>query len=125
MSLRSIYKILASLLMAVSLNGCATDSSALSQDEDNQPWLNNANAEADAMAALDKNDFRYMAMSLRGTVIPGIAPENVLQYELRCGVIFMQGISDTVRSKDRLKTMQQAHDYAVKYNTVIKSRCSP
>ncbi|MBL7000470.1 MAG: hypothetical protein ISR73_11455, partial [Gammaproteobacteria bacterium] len=74
---------------------------------------------------LDKNDFRFMALALRNVVIPGIEQSRSLQIELRCGVILMQGISDTVRKESQLGLMKQAHEYASKYNAVILTRCNP
>ena len=116
-------KLIISLFLVLSMNGCITDSSATNDGD--LKWLNNANPEADANAALDKNDFRFMGLSLRGTVIPGVEPAKMLQYELKCGVNLIQGVSDAVRSKEQLKMMQSAHDYAAKYNAIIKQRCIP
>jgi hypothetical protein len=91
----------------------------------NLDWLNNANPQMDAQAALQKNDFRFMALALRGVVIPGVDQSKSLQLEMRCGVIFMQGVSDTVRGTGQLKLMQKAHEYASQYNAVILTRCNP
>ena len=120
---KTMNKILIFLLLVISMNGCATDSSAITGG--NMDWLNDTNPEADALAALDKRDFRFMALSLRGTVIPGVDSAKTRQYELRCGVNFISGVSDTVRNQEQLKMMQKAHDYAAKYNAVIKERCIP
>lgn len=106
-----------------SMTGCVTDSSAT--HDGNMNWYSNPTPEADANSALEHNDFRLMGLSLRGTVLPGIDPAKMHQYELKCGVILMSGVSDTVRGKNQLKKMQQAHDYAAKYNAVIKQRCVP
>ncbi len=114
-------KFFISLLLVISMNGCATDLSATNKLD----WLNNANPETDAKAALDKNDFRFMAISLRGTVIPGVDRTKTLQYELRCGINFIQGVSDAVRGQEQLKMMKKAHDYAAKYNAIIEHRCIP
>lgn len=105
------------------MNGCVTDSAATNGNDMDR--FDNADPEADALAALEKRDFRFMALSLRGTVIPGIDPAKTRRYELRCGVIFMQGISDAVRSQEQLEMMKKAHTYATKYNAVIKERCIP
>ena len=53
-------KLFISLLLVMSMNGCATDGNAMDR-------LDNADPEADALAALEKRDFRFMALSLRGT----------------------------------------------------------
>ena len=111
-----------SLLLAVSLNGCAT---AMNKDEQGLLWVETADARADANAALNKNDFRLMAVASRSTVIPGIDPAKARQYELHCGVIFMPGVGDTVRSKEQLRLMKKAYEYAGQYNEIIKQRCIP
>ena len=111
-------KLFISLFLVILMNGCAMGGNDIDQ-------YSNADPEADALAALEKRDFRFMAMPLRGTVIPGIDPSKALQYELRCGIKLMSGVSDAVRSKEQLKKMQQAHDYAAKYNAVIKTGCNP
>ncbi len=116
-------RILASVALLFLINGCVTDSSATNGI--NADKYNILKAEEDALSALDKRDFRFMALSLRGIVIPGVDSAKTLQYELRCGINLMQGVTDAVRTKEQLKMMQQAHDYAAKYNAIIKTRCNP
>ena len=113
-----------SLLVVISMNACVTDSSATNESNSGN-WIDNADPKADALAALERRDFRFMALSLRGTVIPGVESSKSLQYELRCGVNFMRGITDAVRNPEQVKSMQKIHDYAAKYNAVIKTRCNP
>lgn len=110
-----MYKLFTSLFLVLSMNGCVTDSAAID--------YNNSDAEADALAALENRDFRFMALALRGTVIPGVDPAKALHYELRCGIKLMPGITDAIRGKKQLEKMKKAHDYASKYNAVIKTRC--
>ena len=123
--LRSIYQPLLLILLLVSTNGCKTDAVTMNDNSQQMAWMHNADPQADALAALDKNDFRFMALALRNVVIPGIEQSRSLQIELRCGVILMQGISDTVRKENQLGLMKQAHEYASKYNAVILTRCNP
>ncbi len=113
-----------SLLVVISMNACVIDSAATNESKSGN-WIDNADPTADAMAALERRDFRFMAMSLRGTVIPGVENSKSLQYELRCGVNFMRGVTDAVRNPEQVKSMQKIHDYAAKYNAVIKTRCNP
>jgi len=118
-------KLLITLLMAVSLSGCATDSTAMNDYEQKLKWADTADAEKDAQAALEKLDFRFMAMPLRNTVIPGVEPQKTRQYELRCGIKLIDGVTDTVRSEEQLRLMKKAFEYAAKYNAIIKQRCIP
>ncbi len=120
-----MHKLIPTLLLSLSINGCATESTELSEYEKNLQWVKNANPEIDAQAALEKHDFRFLAMALRGTVIPGIDAEQTRTYELKCGVRYMQGVTDAVHGEEHLKLIKLAHDYAVEYNTFIKVRCNP
>ena len=117
-----MMKLIITLLLATTLNGCAT---AMNNYEQGLQWVETADARADARAALDKNDFRLMAVASRSTVIPGIDPARARQYELHCGVIFMPGVGDTVRSKEQLRLMKKAYEYAGQYNEIVKQRCQP
>ena len=118
-------KLFISLLLLLSINGCATDSSATYKTGQSVNFKDGANPEADALAALDKRDFRFMAVSLRGTVIPGVDSDKSLQYQLRCGVKYISGVSDAVRTPEELEKVQKILDYASKYNSVIKGSCNP
>jgi len=112
-------------LFLVSGNGCTTNTVTMNDDSQQLAWMHNADPQADAQAALENNDFRFMALALRGVVIPGVDQSRSLQIELRCGVIMMEGVSDTVRGEKQLGRMKQAHEYAAKYNAVILGRCNP
>ena len=118
-------KIFISFLLLLSINGCVTDSAATYISEQSFNLKNDANPVADAFAALDKRDFRFMAISLRGTVIPGVDSDKSLQYQLRCGVKYISGVSDAMHSKEELEKVQKILDYASKYNSVIKNSCNP
>jgi len=111
--------------MVAALGGCATDSGAISEYENKLQWVKDADAELDAKQALQKGDFRLMAMAQRGIVIPGVDQALSEQYELKCGIRLIDGVTDTVRGEEHLKLMQKAHSYAKQYNEIIKSRCIP
>ena len=115
-------RILTTLLLAVSINGCAT---AMNDYEQQLQWVENADASADANAALEKGDFRFMAMAQRGTVIPGVDANKMRQYELHCGVKFIEGATDAIRSDEQLRLMKKAFEYAGRYNKIIAERCKP
>jgi len=118
-------KTLLVLSMVAGMSGCATDSSAVSEYEKPLLWVQDADAELDAGAALKKGDFRMMALSQRGTIIPGIEQKLVRQYELKCGIKLLEGVTDTVRGQEHLELMQQVHAYAKAYNEIIKNSCKP
>jgi hypothetical protein len=87
--------------------------------------VNDADAEQDAQQALQRGDFRLLAMTPRQIIIPGVDSELVNHYELKCGIKVIEGISDTIRSKEQLKLIQRVHAYAKKYNEIIKVSCKP
>ena len=113
-----------SLLLIVITSGCASDS-LLNKHEQKLQWVQTADAQKDAEAALKKNDFRLMALAQRSTVIPGVDVKQGMKYELRCGVKFVEGVTDIVTSDEHLRLMKLAHSYALQYNAMIKTRCHP
>ncbi len=117
-----LKKILTALLIAASVNGCAT---AMNEQEQALKWVETADGRSDAQAALQKNDFRLMAIAQRSTVIPGVKASLARQYELHCGVKFLPGAGDAINSKEQLRLMEKAYEYAGQYNEIIKQRCIP
>jgi hypothetical protein len=115
-------RIFTTLLLAVAINGCAT---AMNDYEQKLQWVEGADAIADAKAALAKGDFRFMAMAQRSTVIPGVDTNKMRQYELYCGVKFIEGATDAIRSEEQLRLMKKAFEYAGRYNKIIAERCQP
>ena len=113
-----------SLLLIAITTGCASDN-LLNKHEQKLQWVQTADAQKDAKAALDQRDFRLMALAQRSTVIPGVDVKQGLKYELRCGIKFVQGVTDVVTSDEHLRLMKLAHSYALKYNAIIKTRCQP
>jgi hypothetical protein len=86
-------------------------------------WLQNADAAKDAQQGLSRGDKRLLAMALRGSHIPGIAPELVSKAKSVCGVRYLPGSTDTVMGKTHLKLLQAAEEYAADYNRIMIERC--
>lgn len=116
-------RLLLTLILMTTMNGCATSNT--SDYESQLQWLQQANPQQDAQAALAQGDFRLMAFAQRSLVIPGVDVENSRKYELKCGVKIMEGMTDVIRSEEHLRLMKLAHTYALQYNAVIKTRCQP
>lgn len=112
-----------SLLLVLSLGACASNN--LTEPEKQLAWIRDANPEQDAKDAISRKDYRLMAMAQRNLVIPGVSQQDSRRYELRCGVNIMQGVSDVIRSPGHLELMKQAHNYALRYNAIIKLYCLP
>ncbi len=113
------------ILLSLLVTGCATGSGDVDPYVKQLQWLDAADPQTDAQQALKKGDFRLLGLATRSVHIPGIAKEEMLKYELRCGVQLIDGISDVVRSDEHLRLMQKARSYALKYNAIIKTRCKP
>jgi len=88
-------------------------------------WLDQADARRDARAALEKRDFRLLALPRRSLVIPGIDPQRAKEYELKCGLRVIEGAGDAVHDRAELERLKQARAYAEAYNRVIQTRCKP
>lgn len=113
------------ILLSLLVTGCATGSGDVDPYVKQLQWLDAANPQTDAQQALKKGDFRLLGLATRSVNIPGVAKGESLQYELKCGVHLIDGISDVVRSDEHLRLMQKARSYALKYNAIIKTRCKP
>ena len=116
-------RLLLTLLLMITMNGCATSNP--NDYEGMLQWIEKANPQQDAQAALQKGDFRLMGFAQRSLVIPGISPDDSRKYELKCGVRIIEGMTDVIRSEEHLRLMKLAHTYALQYNAVIKTRCQP
>ena len=81
------------------------------------------NPEADARTALDKSDLRLLGFALRATVVPGVALADRQAAIEACGVQLIKGFGDVMRSDEQAAAMQQAHEYAKRYNAVIIIEC--
>ena len=95
------------------------------QAQDPLAWLDQADPRRDAMAALEKRDFRLLALPRRSLVIPGIDPQRARDYELKCGLRILEGAGDAVHSRDELERLKQAREYAEAYNRIVRTRCNP
>jgi hypothetical protein len=109
--------------LVLALTGCATDSKALDPNTQKLQWLDAADPQADAQQAIKTGDLRLLGMATRSVSIPGVETDQILKYEMKCGVQLIEGISDVVRSDEHLRLMQKARSYALRYNTIIKTHC--
>jgi hypothetical protein len=117
-------KLVLSLSMCLALGACATDP-AMGEHERKLSWIENADPQADAREALERNDFRLVGLTPRTLVIPGVDSAQTRNYELKCGVRLIDGFTDVVRSQEHLRLMKLAHTYALQYNSIVKLRCQP
>lgn len=88
-------------------------------------WHEMADPENDAAIALENNDHRLLAFALRSASIPGLEPGQIPVYSELCGLRYMSGFGDVIRSAEGLNRMKLAREYAMRYNSVIISECLP
>jgi hypothetical protein len=86
-------------------------------------WLQNADAAKDARQSMERGDKRLLAMAMRGSHIPGIAPELASKAKSVCGVRYLPGSTDTVMGQTHLKLLQAAEEYARDYNKILVGHC--
>ena len=107
------------------LNACASSSMAIDPYVQKLQWLDAADPQKDAQQAIKKGDLRLLGLATKALHIPGVKKEDSYQYEKECGVQLIDGISDVVRSDEHLRLMQKARSYALRYNAIIKTECTP
>lgn len=79
-------------------------------------WIEKANPATDAEAALERNDHTLLAVQGYTWVIPGTDESKKSEYKTRYGVRVIQGTSDAVISKEHLRLIRLATEYAANYN---------
>ena len=121
----SMKTVLLSSIFFLLLSACANNSMAIDPNVKKLQWLDAADPQTDAQQAIKKSDLRLLGMATRAVNIPGVSQEETYKYEKACGVQLIDGISDVVRSDEHLRLMQKARSYALKYNAIIKTKCSP
>jgi hypothetical protein len=111
------------IAMVAVMTGCATDTSTLTKSEQKLQWIKDANPQLDAKKAIEAGDLRLMGLVQRSIFIPGVALDKINHYQQKCGVNLIDGVSDTVLNNNHLKLMNMARQYALQYNSIIKTRC--
>jgi hypothetical protein len=117
------------LWLAPVLVGCSSttpkgqQTSAMTESYPQFNWLQHADSEKDALAAIARKDYRLLAISGRGNMLPGVKPELAEQAKKQCKERFMDGMGDTLRDKEHRKLWKKGRDYAVAYNTIILKSC--
>lgn len=118
------------LLAALGSASCSTRGETIAAPDSSDPaeliaWINTADPENDALAAIDDGDHRLIALALRSANIPGIDAKSTQKYIDRCGVKMMPGVDDIIRSEDDLRYLTLAREYTLVYNKAILGNCAP
>lgn len=87
-------------------------------------WLQGADSKVDAEAAVAKKDFRLLAVSGRGLMIPGIAVEDREAAKNKCGIRYMEGMGDVIQPDPEFrKWRKKGSEYAKAYNAIVHKHC--
>ena len=114
------------------MSGCQTEQAMRTSDQHSQVeqavqrliWVESANATQDAEASIAKGDTTLLALSSRGTRIPGLSIEDQENAIKLCGVRLLDGTGDAIFSERQLNLLQQVHKYAEAYNRIILKNCN-
>ena len=87
-------------------------------------WLDKADAEADALAAIASGKTSLLTMGGRGGAIPGIPLEKSSKYVDACGATITPGATDVVHGDTQLSYLQRAYQYAEQYNKIVAKHCA-
>ena len=77
----------------------------------------------DANTALANGDKRLLCFASRATIVPGVELAQKQAYIDKCGLRFIEGFGDVIRSEEQLENMKKAEAYAKHYNAVIIMQC--
>lgn len=117
------------LVILSACSGAAEERSTMMNEESPQylsslMWVKTADAAEDAKAAIEQKDFRLWVAAGRGERAPGL--DNAMAGELkeRCGVKYIQGSTDALRSSEHKALLKQAYQYAGDYNAIIAKHCT-
>ncbi len=86
-------------------------------------WLATADSDKDAQKAIAAKDYRLMAISGRGLMIPGIAADVAEKAKASCGIQYMDGMGDVIQGPEHKKWYQKGKDYAKAYNAIVAKQC--
>ena len=123
----SIITLLAAFFLTSCINKQTTGSTEMDSQEEiaitSLAWLDSADAERDAKAAIAKGQISLFSMGGRGGTLPGIPLEQTEQYTDKCGVSIVPGATDVVRGNAHLEYLQRAREYAETYNKIVAPHC--
>jgi hypothetical protein len=117
-------KLICLLLLSVFV-GCTTtdEPTSLTGELAAFNWLQQADSGKDAEAAIAKQDYRLLAINLRGVVLPGIAPDQLAQVKQQCKYRFLDGMGDVLTSKEQRQWWKKGKAYAEAYNKIMVGHC--
>ena len=109
--------------MLLALLGCSAAMTA--QNDSAQPlaWVTTAKVEDDIARAIARGDLRLLTFPGRGVDIPGIAAAEQEKAERLCGLRYLEGTGDVIRSEAEIELRRLVRIYTEKYNPAIYAAC--
>lgn len=87
-------------------------------------WVETADVQTDAQAAIVKKDYRLFVVATRGKNMPGVpSVDDYNRAEQRCGIQYLPGSTDVVKGEQHLALLQRAYRYAETYNQLMLNHC--
>ena len=87
-------------------------------------WLDNADAKADAKAAVTAGKTSLLSMGGRGATLPGVPTDQSAKLAEACGTDIVPGATDVVHGDTQLSYLQRAYKYAEQYNGIVLKHCT-
>ena len=87
-------------------------------------WVENWNMEQALEHARAEGDHRLMAFTQRSRAVPGVAAQEIAHLEKRCGLKYMPGTGDVIRSPQQLEKLNKAREIAMAYNQAVLKLCA-
>ena len=87
-------------------------------------WVETADPDKDAEAAIANGDYRLWVMAGRGERAPGLTSDQQF-FKTRCGIRYLPGSTDLVVNQRHMQLMGTLEDYAAAYNQKMLPYCQP
>ena len=92
-----------------------------SEDIEKLAWVASANAKQDALAALDSQNSKYMAVFGFTIIVPGVTDAESFKITTDKNYTAIEGTGDALCSDEHAKLNQRAIEYATVYNQTIRA----
>jgi len=117
-------------IMALLMQACISTAKEMNTDPSTTAaiqallWVESADANGDALRAIEAGDYRLFVAAGRGQNVPGLSVEENTRYRSICGEKLIPGTTDVVRGDRHLQLLQAAYRYAEEYNRIVINRCA-
>jgi len=105
--------------------GCKKAAHSAEKEDPTGPLIINEESEPvkDAHTAIEMGDYRLLMLSGRLPLMPGVNTGNIKDWQEECGIRYLGGTGDVVKSDDESKQRRRKVSYATEYNQIILEYC--